>query len=110
MSDARWNDPREYDARDSDQRPRVYDPRDREEDPREGLMRDLDLPRRDERELVVTAIGSTSLTAKTAARCLPSVRFASCRNTISIFRPTPLRTFAIRGSSSRLISATASVV
>ena len=47
MSDARWNDPREYDARDrGDQWPRVYDPRDRDEyDPREALMRDLDLPR-----------------------------------------------------------------
>ena len=55
MSDARWNDPREYDARDrGDEWPRVYDPRDRDEhDPRDGLMRDLDLPRGDERELVV---------------------------------------------------------
>jgi hypothetical protein len=55
MSDARWNDPREYDARDpDDQWPRVYDPRDRDEhDPRDGLMRDLDLPRGDERELVI---------------------------------------------------------
>jgi hypothetical protein len=55
MSDARWSDPREYDARDrSDEWPRVYDARDRDEhDPREGLMRDLDLPRGDERELVV---------------------------------------------------------
>ena len=55
MSDARWGDPREYDARDpGDEWPRVYDPRDRDEhDPRDGLMRDLDLPRGDERELVV---------------------------------------------------------
>src|SRR5437588_4578146 len=55
MSDARWGDPREYDARDrSDDWARVYDPRDRDEcDPRDGLMRDLDLPRGDERELVV---------------------------------------------------------
>jgi hypothetical protein len=55
MSDARWDDPRDHDARDrSDDWPRVYDPRDREEhDPRDGLMRDLDLPRGDERELVV---------------------------------------------------------
>jgi hypothetical protein len=42
MSDARWDEPREYDARDRDE----YDARD-------GLMRDLDLPRGDERELVV---------------------------------------------------------
>ena len=54
MSDARWDDPREYDARDrSDEWPRVYDPRDRDDDPRDTLMRDLDLPRGDERELVV---------------------------------------------------------
>jgi hypothetical protein len=54
MSDARWGDPREYDARDrSDERPRVYDSRDREHDPRNALMRALDLPRGDERELVV---------------------------------------------------------
>jgi hypothetical protein len=55
MSDARWNDPREHDARDpDDQWPCIYDPRDRDEhDPREAMMRDLDLPRGDERELVV---------------------------------------------------------
>jgi hypothetical protein len=54
MSDARWSDPREYDARDRDEWPRAYDPRDRDDhDPREALMRDLDLPRGDERELVV---------------------------------------------------------
>lgn len=55
MSDARWDDPRDYDARDgSDEWPRVYDPRDRDDqDPRDALMRDLDLPRGDEREIVV---------------------------------------------------------
>ena len=55
MSDARWGDPREYDARDpDDQWPRVYDPRDRDDqDPRDGLMLDLDLPRGHEREWVV---------------------------------------------------------
>lgn len=55
MSDARWGDPREYDARDrNDDWARVYDPRDQDEhDPRDGLMRDLDLPRGDEREMVV---------------------------------------------------------
>jgi hypothetical protein len=55
MSDARWSDPRDYDARDhSDEWPRVYDARDRDgNDPREALMRDLDLPRGDEHELVV---------------------------------------------------------
>jgi hypothetical protein len=55
MSDARWGDPREYGERDRDDgRPRVYDERDRDRhDPRDGLMGDLDLPRGDERELVV---------------------------------------------------------
>jgi hypothetical protein len=55
MSDARWGNPREYGARDrGDEWQRVYDPRDRDErDPRDGLMRDLDLPRGDERQLVV---------------------------------------------------------
>ena len=39
MSDARWGDPRDYDARDRvDEWPRVCDPRDRvENDPRDGL-------------------------------------------------------------------------
>ena len=55
MSDARWNDPREYGERDrGDERPRVYDDRDRDDhDPRDPLMHDLDLPHGDERELVV---------------------------------------------------------
>jgi hypothetical protein len=47
MSDARWNDPREYGGRErGDERPRVYDERDRDDhDPRDALMRDVDLPR-----------------------------------------------------------------
>jgi hypothetical protein len=55
MSDARWDDPLEYGERDrDDERAPVYDPRDREDhDPRDALMRHLDLPRRDEREIVV---------------------------------------------------------
>jgi hypothetical protein len=55
MSDARWGDPREYGERErGDERPRVYDDRDRDDcDPRDGLTNDLDLPRGEERELVV---------------------------------------------------------
>jgi hypothetical protein len=54
MSDARWNDPREDDVRDrGDECQRVYEPRDRDDDPRDALMRDLDLPPGDERELVI---------------------------------------------------------
>jgi hypothetical protein len=55
MSDARWGDPREYGERErGDERPRVYDERHQHDhDPRDGLLRDLDLPRGEERELVV---------------------------------------------------------
>lgn len=55
MSDVRWGDPREYGEQDrGDERPRVYDERDRDDrDPRDTLMHDLDLPRGEERELVV---------------------------------------------------------
>lgn len=55
MSDGRGGDPRDHDARDRcDEWTRVYDTRDRDEhDPREAVMRDLNLPRGDEREFVV---------------------------------------------------------
>jgi hypothetical protein len=58
MSDARWGDPREYGRRDlGDKWPRVYDERDRDDrNPREGLMHDLDLPRGEDRELVVDRV------------------------------------------------------
>lgn len=45
------DDARDRDGRD-DGRARVYDARDRDDDLREGLMRHLDLPRGEERELV----------------------------------------------------------
>ena len=55
MSEPRWGDVRDRDGRELDDgRGRVYDERDRDDhDPRDALMRDLDLPRGDERELVV---------------------------------------------------------
>jgi hypothetical protein len=54
MPDARWNDPREYADRDhGDGRPRIYGERNRDDDPRDSLTHDLDLPRGDEREIVV---------------------------------------------------------
>jgi len=81
MSDARWGDPREYDTRHSgDEWPRVYEPRYRDaHDPRDALMRDLDLPRGDERELVVDrhrvyeldGEGSLTLAAIGAFRVVP---------------------------------------
>jgi hypothetical protein len=53
MPDARWNDLREYDDGErGDDRPRVYGERDRDDhDPHDALMDDL--PRGEERELVV---------------------------------------------------------
>jgi hypothetical protein len=75
-------DPRD-EARDrdgqDDGRARVYDERDRDEDPREGLMRDLDLPRGEERELVavrdrvyeLNAEDSRTLAAVGAFRVVP---------------------------------------
>ena len=55
MPDARWNDPREHDDLDrGDGRPRIYGERDRDDhDPRDSLIHHLDLPRGEERELVV---------------------------------------------------------
>jgi hypothetical protein len=55
MPDARWNDPREYDDRErGDNRLRIYGERDRDDhDARDSLTHDLDLPRGEERELVV---------------------------------------------------------
>jgi hypothetical protein len=55
MPDARWNDPREHDDRDRrDDRPRVYGERDRDDlDRRDSLIHDLNLPRGEERELVL---------------------------------------------------------
>jgi hypothetical protein len=65
-------------------------------------MRDLDLPRGDERELVVDRDRVYDRDGETALRWLPSERFASCRNTISIFRTTPFRASRIRGWSNWL--------
>jgi hypothetical protein len=64
-------DPRQ-DARDRDGREvgreRVYEKRDRDDDPREGLMRDLDLPRGEERELVVDRDQQAGCYGQVAAR------------------------------------------
>ena len=65
-------DPRD-DARDrdgrEDGRARVYDDRDRDDDPRESLMRDLELPRGEERELVAHIKSSTGRCPLDAAPC-----------------------------------------
>ena len=54
MSDQRWGDVHRDGREFDDDRGRVYDERDRDDhDLRDGLMRDLDLPRGEARELVV---------------------------------------------------------
>jgi hypothetical protein len=64
MYDARWDDLRERD----DGCARVYDERDRSDhEPRDGLMHDLDLPRGEERELLVDLEGILAF----AERILP---------------------------------------
>jgi hypothetical protein len=60
----------------------VYDTRDCDDDPRDGLICDLDLPRGNERELVVDRAECTSSTAKTATRLPSSVRSASATEPI----------------------------
>jgi hypothetical protein len=94
MPDARWNDPREYDDRDrGDVRPRVYGERERDDhDPRASLMQYLDLPRGEERELVVDRDRVYELNGEDS-RTL-------CRNrTTSTQTTTPFATSATKVSS-----------
>ena len=82
MSDARWDDPREYESRDrTDEWPRVYDPRDRDYcDPRDALMRVLRMLPPQQRTVIVlryweqlseaetaTVLGCSEGTVKSAA-------------------------------------------
>jgi hypothetical protein len=102
-------DPRD-DARDrdgrEDGRARVYDERDRDDDPREGLMRDLDLPRGEERELVAVRDRVYELDSEDTARWPPSAPSGSCPNTISTSTTTRSTTCATRVSSRRWTWAT----
>jgi hypothetical protein len=94
-------DPRD-DARDrdgrEDGRERVYDERDRDDDPREGLMRDLDLPRGQERELVVVrdrvheldGEDSRTLAAVGAFRVVPEHDLAIDNDTLDHLREESL--------------------
>ena len=102
------DDARERDGRE-DGSARVYDPRDRDEhDPREALVRDLDLPRGDERELVLhrnrvyelDGDDSRTLAVVGAFRVVPEHDLD--------LPPILLRTSTIRGSSSWWTWATAS--
>ena len=85
MYDPRWDDPRERD----DGRARGYDERGRaDHDPRDGLMRDLDLPRGEARELVVdrehthelNGEDSRALAAVGAFRLVPERELGSDRD------------------------------
>lgn len=80
MPDARWNDPREYGECDRhDERPRVYDNRDPDDhDPRDSLTHDLDLPRGQERELVLDRDRVYELNGDDTARWPPSAPSAWC--------------------------------
>jgi hypothetical protein len=77
-------DPRD-DARDRDGREdgheRVYDERDRNDDPREDLMRDVNLPRGEERELVADRDRVYELNGEDCRT--PSARSGSCPSTPS---------------------------
>jgi hypothetical protein len=116
MSDARWNDSREYDARDlGDEWPRVYDTRDRDEhDPRDGLMRDLDLPRGDERELVVdrdrvyelNGEDSSTLAAIGAFRIVPEHDLDLPRDTLESLQDQRLVELVDLGESERGLTLT----
>ena len=111
MYDPRWDDARERD----DGRSRVYDERDRaDHDPRDGLMRDLDLPRGDARELVVdrdrvySLNGEESRTLATvgAFRVVPEQDLGTDRDELDHLRDEGLiRTIAL-GEHERAVALT----
>jgi hypothetical protein len=84
------DDPRDRDGRE-DGRTRVYDERDRDYDTRDGLMRALDLPRGEERELVVSrdrvyeldGADSRTLAAVGAFRVVPEQELDVDRDTLA---------------------------
>ena len=96
MSDPRWGDVQDRDERELDGgRGRVYDERDRDDqDSRDGLMHNLDLPRGDERELVVdrdrvyelNGDGSRTLAAVGAFRVVPEQDFDIDHETLDHLR------------------------
>jgi hypothetical protein len=104
-------DPRD-DARDrdvrEDGRARVYDERDRDDDPGEGLMRDLDLPRGEERELVALRDRVYELDGEDSRTLAAVGAFRVVReHDLDIDRET-LDTYATKASSRWSISATTS--
>lgn len=116
MPDARWNDPREYDDREcSDARPRVYGERDRDDrDPPDSLMQDLDLPRGEERELVVdrervfelNGDDSRALAAVGAFRVVPEHDLDTGHNTVRHLRDEGLVETVDLGADERGLTLT----
>jgi hypothetical protein len=116
MSDARWGDPREYGEQDrGDERPRVYDERDRNDcDPRDALMHDLDLPRGEERELVVdrdrvyelNVEDSRTLAAIGTFRVVPEQELETCQNTLRYLRAEGLVETVDLGNEDRGLTLT----
>ena len=111
MSDARWGDPRECGERDrDDQRRRVYAELDRDDhDPRDSLMHDLDLPRGDERELVLNrdrvyeldSEDSRTLAAVGTFRVVPEQDLDTEHNTLGHLREQGLIESVDLGSDER---------
>jgi hypothetical protein len=116
MSDARWGDPREYGELGHDnEQPRVYAERDRDDrDPRDGLMRDLDLPRGEERELVVdrdrayelNAEDSRMLAAVGAFRVVPEQDLDIDHETLDHLRDEGLVDVVDLGDDDRAVTLT----
>ena len=94
MSDARWGDPRDYGERErGEERPRVYDDRDRDDyEPRDSLMNGLDLPRGEERELVVNRDRVYELDGEDSRTLAPLAFVGSCPSTASTSTTTPSHT------------------
>ena len=116
MSDARWGDPRDHGERErGDERPRVYDDRDRDDyEPRDGLVHDLDLPRGEERELVVNrdrvyeldGEDSRTLAAVGAFRVVPEHDFDIDHDTLAHLRDEGLVETVDLGDDERGVTLT----
>ena len=105
---------RRDDARDRegsrDDRARVYDVRDRDDlDPRDGLARHLDLPRGEERELVVDRDRMYELNGEDSGTLAAVGAFEWCPSTTWTPTATPSRTCATKCWSLASTSATTSV-
>ena len=96
------DDVRDRDGRE-DGRTRVYDERDRDDDPREGVMRDLDLPRGEERVLVAMRDRVYELDGQDSRTLAAVGAFRVCPSTTLISTTTRSNTSMTRASSRRWI-------